>query len=569
MTRFVLDAYAARSCPVKTHNAFNPTLEKPTAPLDESLRDSFDGGRDFRDVTLNTILHHNASVVDLRPLKRSGAGWAELESACMTAMANGAPIIIGGVLPLDRESHRSGRPDLLVRGREAPDGGPGYLPVRIKPYRILEKQTGCTDLERSSLDEVTSRSTLADIRYRTRREGALLEVAHHWRLLEASGRASSDRTVGVVGTDKLPQEGSMTVIAWVPLDLRFIRTFSRTASSGHRLRSTLERYDHEHGFRVHVAQQAAALGEHPDLVPVVRPIRIQECEWCAWWDTCRQQMDDDDLSLRISKAPLDVRELQALVSLGISTVQELAEADVEQVIPHYLPLTSHRDRSASRLRQAARRARMLADGVALERLSDEPIAVPRADVEIDFDIETAEGDITYLWGALVTNRSTGEQYFHHESSFDALSPDTEVELAASFARWLLKMVQAHPGVRIYHYSDYEPVHMRRLAERSQEPDLLQACNLVREHFVDIFQYVRDSMVAVDGLGLKVVATKGAGFSWRDEEPNGLASQSWYQSALQSPDPAQRSAARTRVLQYNEDDVRATFAVREWLDSLDS
>ncbi len=569
MTEFVLDAYAARSCPVKTHNAFNPTLEKPAAPLDESLRESFDGGRDFRDVTLNAIVSRNANVVDLRKLRRGGAGWTELETACVNAMEDGAPIIIGGVLPLDLEFHRSGRPDLLVRGADAPDGRPGYLPVRIKPYRVLEKQMGCSDLARSTLDELTSRSPLLDLRYRTRREGALLELAHHWRLLEACGHASTDRLAGVIGTDRLPDDGNGTVISWVSLDHRFIRTFSKTASSGHRLRSALERYDHEHGFRVHVAQSAEALGKDPDLQPVVRPIRIRECEWCAWWDTCRKKMDDDDLSLRISKAPLDVRELQALVSLGIRTVHELAGADVEEILPAYLPLTSHRDRSASRLRQAARRARMLADGVALERLSDDPISVPRAEVEIDFDIETAEGDITYLWGALVTNRTTGVQYFHHESSFDALSPGKEVELAASFARWLLGMVQEHPELRVYHYSDYETVHMRRLADRSQHPDLVEACTLVREHFVDLFQYVRDSMVAVDGLGLKVVATKGAGFTWRDEEPNGLASQTWYQSALESLGHEERSAARTRILQYNEDDVRATFAVREWLASLDT
>ena len=104
--------------------------------------------------------------------------------------------------------------------------------------------------------------------------------------------------------------------------------------------------------------------------------------------------------------------------------------------------------------------------------------------------------------------------------------------------------------------------------RADLTELLAACDLVREHFVDLFRYVRDSMVAVDGLGLKVVAAKGAGFAWRDEEPNGLASQTWYETALHAGNADVRSAARTRVLQYNEDDVRATFAVREWLESLD-
>lgn len=566
MQQFALDAYAARSCPVKTHNAFNPTLEKPAAPLDESLHESFGGGRDFRDATLSAIVQRNENVVDLRDLQISGAGWTELETACVAAMEAGAPIIIGGMLPLDLTAHRSGRPDLLVRGADAEDGRPGYIPVRIKPYRILEKQLGCTDLAHSPLETPLIRLPLADLRYRVRREGALLEVAHHWRLLEASGHASRDRVAGVIGTDQLPQQGNGNIITWVPLDLRFIRTFSRTATSGHRLRSALERYDHEHGFRVHVAEQSSRLADDHPRPPVVRPIRVRECEWCAWWETCRGQMDDDDLSLRISKAPLDVRELQALVSLGIRTVHELAGADVEKILPHYLPLTSHRDRSAARLRQAARRAHMLADGVALERLSDEPINVPRAEVEIDLDIETAEGDVTYMWGALVTNRHTGEQYFHHVSAFTELTPRTEDELAASFATWLLGMIEKYPGLRVYHYSDYETVHLKRLAERSRDPGLLQVCTLVREHFVDLFQYVRDSMVAVDGLGLKVVATQGAGFSWRDEEPNGLASQAWYQDALQSGSPEERSAARTRILQYNEDDVRATLAVREWLGS---
>lgn len=569
MEEFVLDAYAARSCPVKTYNAFNPLLTKPEAPLDESLRESFDGGFDFREVTLTAILQRNVGVVDLRPLQAGGAGWTELETACVAAMEEGAPIIVGGILPLDLEGRRSGRPDLLVRAADTADGRPGYLPVRIKPYRVLEKQVRCTDLSYSPLEAPTTRKPLADLRYRTRREGALLELAHHWRLLEACGHASPERLCGVVGTDRLPAEGNGTVIAWVPLDLRFIRTFSRTGTSGHRLRSALERYDHEHGFRVHVAQQALRRGDDPSLPPVVRPIRVKECEWCAWFQVCREQMDDDDLSLRISKAPLDVRELQALVSLGISTVAQLAEADVESLLPNYLPLTTHRDRSASRLRQAAQRARMLADGVALERLSDDPIGVPRAELEVDLDIETAEGDITYLWGALVTNRVTGEQYFHHSSSFDRMGPPDEVEVAASFARWLLALLAEHPDLRVYHYSDYETVHLRRLAERSQHPDLVALSDLVREHFVDLFQYVRDSMVAVDGLGLKVVATKGAGFAWRDDEPNGLASQAWYETAVNSPHPEVRAATRTRVLEYNEDDVRATLAVREWLESLDN
>jgi len=280
-------------------------------------------------------------------------------------------------------------------------------------------------------------------------------------------------------------------------------------------------------------------------------------------------MDDDDISLRISKTPLDVRELQALMGLGITTVSQLADADVEALLPDYLPLTAHRDRAEARLRTAARRARMLKRGVALEKVSVDPVEVQRAPVEVDLDIETDEGDRTYLWGALLTNRGAGTQKYHHFSSFSYLSPSAEVEVAASFARWLVRLATRHPSLLVYHYSDYEVVHLRRLAQRSEHPDLLAACDLVKEHFVDLFQVIRDNFVAVDGLGLKVVASKGAGFSWRDEEPGGLNSQTWFATAVDGPTAKDRKAARKRVLEYNEDDVLATWHVREWLEQFDS
>lgn len=560
---FVLDAYAARSCPVKTFNAFDPTVQQPPTPLDESLTEQFQGGRDFRRLVLDTMAAAGDDVVDLRQLGKD-ATFAEREAACLEALAAGAPVVINALLPRDVEGHRSGRADVLVRGDDAAPGRPGYWPVRIKPYRVLEKQNKATELAFSYLEEPGFSQVLPNLRYRTFRESALLEVAHLWRLLEHAGFAAATPFGGVVGNDTVPMLAEAHHITWVDLTHRFIRTFSRTAASGHRMRSALERYDHEHGFRVYVAQQARIRTGEDDAEPPVRPIRVRECEYCAWWEICQPRMDSDDISLRLSKTPLDVRELQTLVRLGITTVDDLSKADVEEILPEYLPLTAHRDRAEQRLRQAARRARMLARGVQLERVSEEPVEVPRASIEIDLDIETTEGDITYLWGALVTQRASGEQQFHHFSAFEDLTPSAEIDLAAAFCRWLVELVGRHQDVLIYHYSDYETVHLRRLAERSRHPDLLAAVDLIDVHFVDLFRYVRDNYVGVEGLGLKTVAVHGAGFSWRDEEPGGLASQSWFMAAVTDPDEGVRAAARRRVLEYNEDDVRATWAVREWM-----
>ncbi|AQP43841.1 TM0106 family RecB-like putative nuclease [Tessaracoccus flavus] len=563
MNQFVLDAYAARSCPVKTFHTFDPTVAKPQTPLDESLRESFGGGSDFRDGVLSRLVDGPPGAVDLRGLHDAGATMAERETECLAAMGAGAPVIIGGVLPLDLDGHRSGRPDVLVRGHDTESGAPGYWPLKVKPYRVREKQLGSATLQTSPLDAISALRPLPDLRYRTYREGVLLELAHHWRLLESCGFASATPLAGVVGDDRA--EGQDPSVTWVDLTTKFLRTYSKTA--GHKLRSALERYDHEHGFRVYVAQRAAERTGEGDPPPVVRPIRVKECDWCAWWQVCRPLIDDDDLSLRISKAPLDVRELQTLMSLGITTVAQLAEADVDQILPAYLPLTGHRDRSEQRLRQAARRARMLARGVELERVSVEPIGVPSAEVEIDLDIETADDGSVYLWGALVTD-AAGTR-FAHFSRFEQATGHSEVELAAQFAEWLLDLVEAHPDLLVFHYSDYETIHLSRLAERSGHPALLRVCDLIRDHFVDLFGFVRDNYVGVDGLGLKVVASRGAGFEWRDEEPGGLASQTWFAEAVTGATPQARDSARRRVLEYNEDDVRATLAVRRWLRDQDS
>ena len=562
MTHVVLDAYAARSCPVKTFHAFDPTVEQPPRPHDESLPESFSGGSDFRDEVLERLVAATAGVADLRGLHEAGASWTEREAACLEAMGAGAPLIVGGVLPLDLAGHRSGRPDALVRGTDTASGAPGYWPLRVKTYRVREKQAGAVALQSSSLTAVHQLEPLPDLRYRAYREGVLLELAHFWRLLEACGFAAGRPLAGVVGHDQ--STGTEPTVTWVDLTTRFIRTYSKT--SGHKLRSALERYDHEHGFRVYVAEHAQRRTGVDDPPQVVRPIRVKECDWCAWWSGCRPQMDDDDLSLRISKAPLDVRELQTLMSLGIKTVAELAEADVDSLLPDYLRQTGHRDRAESRLRQAALRAKMLANGVDLERVSVEPIGVPRAPIELDLDIETADDGSVYLWGVLVADEAGTR--FKAFSRFEHMSPEAEIELAAEFSRWLVGFVADHPGALVFHYSDYETVHLRRLANRSNHPDVRAAVDLVRDHFVDLFGFVRDNFVGVEGLGLKVVASKGAGFRWRDEEPGGLASQTWFTSSVDGADETVRSASRQRVLDYNEDDVRATRAVRAWLTGLD-
>lgn len=569
---FTLDAYAARSCPVKTQNAHLPGSHQPPARLDEGLLELFEGGNRFEAEVVDRLLTHaGIDGVDLRSLRDEP--WDAQETACREAMSNGAAVIVGGVLPLDLVGHRAGRADVWLRGEDQDDGRPGYYPVEVKHHRVQERrQTGrsgqtlrCSTLARPAWADSVE---VVDVGFRlSSREDDLLQVAHYWRLLEAAGFAAGGTPMAaIVGTDTLDDLGG-TVLTWINLLQRQIRTFSRTSEEGWKLRSPLERYDHEHNFRVRVARTAQAQGRADSPTLLVRPIVIKECDRCPWWEVCRPQLDDLDLSLRIDKSPLDVREISVLRARGIQTVEQLAGVNLEEFLPDYLPEVRHRTGAEERLRTAHRRARLVAAGVELERLTSGPIELPQAELEIDLDIETSASDHVYLWGFLVNDLAAGTQRYVAFSRFEDLDDRTEIALAREAMSWLRAQVEGGRSVRVHHYSDYETVRLRRLATRSGDPVLEWAVAWYPEGFVDLFGIMRRHFFGTHGLGLKVVAKQGAGFVWRDDDPGGLNSQRWFDEAVHSDDPIARDAARQRVLEYNEDDVLATAALRRWLREL--
>lgn len=570
MNGIILDAYAARSCPVKTQNAFLPGLDRPE--LDESLQELFAGGAGFKAELLGQVVAATPRAVDCRALRNQPS--AVQVAATLAAMADGAPVIVDGLLPLDTEGHRSGRADLWVRGADAADGGPGYHPVMVKLHRMLERVTpgpthepllvsplGNPHLDHSA--EAPNRSLrLAS------READLLQLAHYWRLLSAAGRAASGSPYGgVIGSDQIPHLSNAVGVSWVRLDHKQIRTFSRTAAAGWTKRSPLERYDHEHGFRVKVATVAQRQTGGPDDPSlVVTPIRIRECDRCVWWQTCRPQLGDDDLSLRIAKSPLDVREIAVLRRLGVATLTDLAEVDLEALLPSYIPEVAHRPGGEERLRIAAHRSKLMVAGVELERVTTGPISIPRADIEIDFDIETSADDHVYLWGFLVDDTRTDDAPTYVAfSEFAELSDAAERRLAGEALTWLHDLVTGtDASVAVYHYSRYEVLRIERLAEILPRDPFQWAVAFARRSFVDLFDVTRAHYFGTYGLGLKQVAHAGPGFSWRDDNPGGLNSQSWFADAVHAESDETRAELTQRVLDYNEDDVRATHALRLWM-----
>jgi len=81
-------------------------------------------------------------------------------------------------------------------------------------------------------------------------------------------------------------------------------------------------------------------------------------------------------------------------------------------------------------------------------------------------------------------------------------------------------------------------------------------------WIDLHDLAKDQIQTEGPLGLKQLAV-AAGFAWRDANPSGEASMLWYETALGNG--AEAEASRSRILEYNEDDCRATAALRHWLN----
>jgi predicted RecB family nuclease len=573
----LLDEYAARSCPVKTQNAFNPTVsletpnERASVETNEGLTELFDGGAQFQAALLEQLINTcQGRIVDLRQL---AASTREVQiEACVRAMSSGAQLIIGGCLPVDLPGHRMGYPDLLIRGANGANGSPAYHPVEVKWHRIIAHSRPADGeaeeprvLRYSTLADPRAEAALSISGYELRigsRLADFLQLAHYHRMLQACGFGAEPALAGVIGTDDLFQA---PVLVWADLGEPQVRTFSRSSPEGWRLRSFLERYDYEHSFRLKIAAVAQQQTGQPDQDPelLVRPIVNRECPRCQWWEHCLPQLDPDDVSLRLDKTPLDMREIATLRQHGITTITDLGGADLDQLMEWYLPEVTHREGAEGRIRVAARRARMLLDGISFDRETTGPIEMPQAEVEIDLDIESSLDGRIYLWGFLIQEAGRSGAVYHEFSRFDDLDDGAEAALAVDAFTWLRSIVESTPSVVVFHYSGYEIAKIIELARREHDELLDWAAVYAEEHFVDLLDVVKAHYFGVSGLGLKLMA-RHVGFSWRDEDPGGLNSQLWFAEAVHGETAEIRAQARRRVLEYNEDDVTATSQVRAWL-----
>lgn len=523
----------------------------------------------------------------------------------LEAIARGEDVIAGGVLM--RERPRPGRaysgidevcfPDLLVKVDDAPQAtSPTYMPVLTVNRHLLagkkrvRRRSGASSSGAANAVHAAMAVRLLAVE-RLGRDGVMgrtvrqsMVLAEEWKVRHygpdavALGQAAamlhrlgvSCGYVGAISSSGMSLDTKHIVV---------VDEGSRVESYRMALRDARDAVAATKGW-----PSRYTLGQWP-----LAPRRIRECRTCRYQERCLSELAArDDISLLL---PGD--KAMRLRSAGIDTVTALARADVK---------TSQVSREQVWLARAQR-----ADVAAF--LMAAKTSAPRADVEMDIDMEAYPNDGAYLWGTWVPGEDYRGFVTWQPPGPEGLGGTAEARNFALFWDYVMtRRRQAHERgetFRAYCWAaEGENYWLRASAKRfgGQEFEVpvgdawagadtgsggSGATRIVRvpsrseidrftssDEWVDMLKVSRRQILSTVGMGLKVVAP-WSGFHWRDADVDGEASLDLYRIATQTDldllmeqafEKLSPAEARAMLLRYNGDDCRSVAHVRDWLDS---
>jgi predicted RecB family nuclease len=294
------------------------------------------------------------------------------------------------------------------------------------------------------------------------------------------------------------------------------------------------------------------------------PVECPHCSICIWAERCEAQRERDDYLGLV--ANMRRSQIDRFVESGIGTLSQLAAARDEQKPLRMSEETFVNLRTQAQLQLRQRLALAAGKGLASyayqfrERDPSSGFSnLPKpAAGDVFFDIE---GDplyrpgrgLEYLFGLYLPDE---DRYI----AFWAKSFDEERAAFEQLVDFIVDRRRRFPDAHVYHYAPYEMTALKRLmgiygSREDAVDDFLRS-----EAFVDLYPVARQAMwISQPSYSLKkfeifyglvrLTATK-----------RGDDSIVMFESWLASRDPA----ILQDIQNYNEDDCRSTYQLREWL-----
>ena len=291
------------------------------------------------------------------------------------------------------------------------------------------------------------------------------------------------------------------------------------------------------------------------------PERSETCSNCRWREICGERWVEDDHLNQV--AGIAKQQIGKLRAASISTVGDLAGlaggASVRRIQPQTLDRLSHQARLQVRSRESGQpvfEVLPVLEGRGFNRM---PVSHPG---DLYFDMEgnpLEDGGLEYLFGLYFFE--AGKPVF---KAFWAHTRDEERHAFESFIDFVVAHLGKFPSAHIYHYAPYEPTALKRLmalhGTREEQVD-----NLLRLHkLVDLYAVVREGL----RLGEASYSIKSVERFYSSKARAGDVKTAGASVVFYERWKATQDAAYLRAIEdYNLDDVRSTFELREWLLSL--
>ena len=328
-------------------------------------------------------------------------------------------------------------------------------------------------------------------------------------------------------------------------------------------------------------------------------VPCSHCEFCEFAEHCEREWRRDDSLVFV--AGIRSADRLALIDAGIDTMTDLAEVDPAGATA--LTGVAHLDRLAAqadlqvRTRDRPDGSKPLfeilarpsdeadpvsgdVDVVQAEPVGFEALPPPSAgDVFLDFEghpFWTPESGLFFLFGLI--ERSDSSITAHDDDPrlegphdewefvpFWAHDHGEEASATAALIQHLADRRRRFPHMHVYHYNHTERTALERLTIEHGVAELPLEEMIATGLFVDLFAIVKGAVqIGAESYGLKDVERLTAYERGHDID-RGAGAVVEYERWMSEPERVSRDRSiLDRIASYNEDDVRATRAVRDWL-----
>jgi len=284
------------------------------------------------------------------------------------------------------------------------------------------------------------------------------------------------------------------------------------------------------------------------------------CKLCPWYNSCKKWvMDTDDLSgiFYMGRSWRDIINQD----LGITKIEEVLKLDIDELLDQKKKDKNFlKNLGKSRLENMVSRANIIKN--IKKPVAYNKIEFPKVAFELFFDIEDdPTQEFVYLHG--VYERSpNGERFLDFTAR--ELTPEAEENAWSNFWKYIKSLPEN--DFSVYYYSHHEKTTYKKMQKRYPEVVTQEEVEnfFDNPNVIDLYTNVvlKNTDWPLPSYSIKALAVY-LGFEWRDKTPSGALSIQWFNDYINNKD----EQILKRVLEYNEDDCKATMVLKDGLEKL--